>query len=39
MANAMQAYLFTGELFCLSFAAIFLFWLAERLRSGFLAKR
>jgi hypothetical protein len=38
MTNAMQAFLFTGELFCLSFAAIFLFWLADRLRSGFLGK-
>jgi hypothetical protein len=39
MTMAMQAFLFTGELFCLSFAAIFLFWFADRLRSGFLGKR
>jgi len=39
MSNASQAFLFTGEVFALSFAAIFVFWLADRLRSGFLAKR
>ena len=38
MATAMQAFLFSGEIFCLAFAAIFLFWLADRLRSGFLGK-
>jgi hypothetical protein len=39
MSNATQAFLFTGEIFALSFVAIFLFWLADRLRSGFLGKR
>ena len=39
MSTATQAFLFTGEIFVLSFVAIFLFWLADRLRSGFLEKR
>jgi hypothetical protein len=39
MSAATQAFLFSGEVFILSFVAIFLFWLAERLRSGFLGKR
>jgi hypothetical protein len=39
MSNATQAFLFSGEVFVLSFVAIFLFWLADRLRSGFLGKR
>lgn len=38
MTNAMQAFLFAAEIFALSFAAIFLFWSAEKLRSGFLEK-
>jgi hypothetical protein len=38
MASATQAFLLTAELFGLSFAAIFVFWLAERLRSNFLGK-
>jgi len=29
----MQAFIFTGELFLLSFAAIFAIWFADRLRS------
>jgi len=39
MSSAMQAFLFSGEVFALSFVAVFLFWLADRLRSGFLGKR
>jgi hypothetical protein len=39
MSNAAQAFLFSGEVFILSFVAIFLFWLADRLRSNFLGKR
>jgi hypothetical protein len=39
MTPAAQAFLLTGELFCLSFAAIFVFWFADRLRSNFLGKR
>jgi hypothetical protein len=39
MSTATQALLFSGEVFILSFVAIVLFWLAERLRSGFLGKR
>jgi hypothetical protein len=39
MSNAAQAFLFSGEVFVLSFVAIFLFWFAERLRSNFLGKR
>ena len=38
MTMAMQAFLFSGGIFCLAFAAIFLFWIADRLRSGFLGK-
>jgi hypothetical protein len=34
MTTAVQALLSTGELFCLSFAAIALFYFADRLRSG-----
>ncbi|MGA7999494.1 MAG: hypothetical protein WCA28_31905 [Bradyrhizobium sp.] len=39
MTNAMQAFLFAAEIFALSFAAIFLFWLAEKLRSVFLSRQ
>jgi hypothetical protein len=39
MTPAAQAFLLTGELFCLSFAAIFVVWFADRLRSNFLGKR
>jgi len=39
MTSAAQAFLFTAELFALSFLAIFLIWLADRLWSGFLGKR
>ena len=38
MPTAMQAFIFTGELFLLSFAAIFAIWFADRLRSNFLGK-
>jgi hypothetical protein len=33
MGTATQAFVLTGELFCLSFVAIFVFWFAGRLRS------
>ena len=33
-----QAYLLTAELFVLSFAAIFAFWFADRLRRNFFGK-
>jgi hypothetical protein len=39
MSNAAQAFLFSGEVFVLSFVAIFLVWFADRLRSNFLGKR
>ena len=39
MSNATQAFLLTGEVFALSFVSILLFWLADKLRAGFLAKR
>jgi hypothetical protein len=39
MTTVGQAFLFAGELFCLSFAAIALFYYADRLRSEFLGKR
>jgi hypothetical protein len=39
MTPAEQAFLLTGVLFCLSFATIFVFWFADRLRSNFLGKR
>jgi hypothetical protein len=38
MTSAAQAFLSAGELFCLSFAAIALFYFADRLRSDFLGK-
>jgi hypothetical protein len=38
MTTAAQAFLLTGGLFCLSFAAIYVFWFADRLRSNFLGK-
>ena len=38
MTTAGQAFLFAGELFCLSFAAIALVYFADRLRSDFLGK-
>ena len=38
MTVADQAFIFTGEIFILSFAAIFVIWLAERLRRNFLGK-
>jgi hypothetical protein len=39
MTPAEQAFLLTGVVFCLSFATIFVFWFADRLRSNFLGKR
>ena len=39
MTTAGQAFLFAGELFCLSFALIALVYFADRLRSDFLGKR
>ena len=38
MTSAAQAFLLVGGLFCLSFAAIYVFWFADRLRSNFLGK-
>ena len=38
MTNAVQAFLFAGEVLCLSFAVIVLLYFAEKLRSGFLEK-
>jgi hypothetical protein len=38
MTTAAQAFLLIGGLFCLSFAAIYVLWFAERLRSNFLGK-
>jgi hypothetical protein len=38
MTVAEQAFLFTGELFVLSFAAIFAFWFADKLRRNFTGK-
>ncbi len=35
MSVAQQAFLLTGELFVLSFAAIVAFWFADRLRRNF----
>jgi len=34
-----QAYLLTAEIFVISFAAIFAFWFADRLRRNFFGKR
>ena len=39
MTTAGQALLTAGELLCLAFAAIALFYFAERVRSDFLGKR
>src|SRR6478736_2724736 len=38
MTTAGQAFLWTGVFFCLSFAGIFTFWFAERLKSKPLRK-
>ena len=38
MSAAEQAYLLTGELFVLSFIAIYAFWFADRLRRNFTGK-
>jgi hypothetical protein len=39
MTSAGNAMLWTGAFFCLSFAAIFAIWFAERLRAGSPRKR
>ena len=39
MSVAQQAFLLTGELFVLSFAMIFAFWFADRLRRNFFGTR
>ena len=39
MSVAQQAFILTGELFVLSFAAIFVFWFADRVRSNFFGTR
>jgi hypothetical protein len=36
MSAAEQAFLLTGELFVLSFVAIYAFWFADKLRPSFL---
>jgi hypothetical protein len=36
MTTAAQAFLLIGGTLCLSFAAIYVFWCADRLRSNFL---
>jgi hypothetical protein len=38
MTVADQAYLLTGELFLLSFTAIFVIWFADRLRRNFFGR-
>lgn len=38
MTAAQQALLYTGELFVLSFVAIFAIWFADKLRRSFLGK-
>jgi hypothetical protein len=38
MSMATQAFVLTGELFFLSFAGIFVFWFADKLRSNLLGK-
>jgi len=38
MSAAEQAFLLTGELFVLSFAVIFAFWFADKLRRNFTGK-
>ena len=38
MTVAGQAFLLTGELFLLSFAAIFVIWFADRLRRDLIGK-
>jgi hypothetical protein len=39
MSAAQQAFLLTGELFVLSFAAIAAFWFADRVRRNFFGTR
>jgi len=38
MTTAAQAFLVIGGTLCLSFAAIYVFWFADGLRSNFLGK-
>jgi hypothetical protein len=38
MSVAEQAFLLTGELFVLSFVAIYAFWFADKLRRNFFGK-
>ena len=38
MSVAQQAFVLTGELFVLSFVAIFAFWFADKLRRNFSGK-
>ena len=38
MSAAEQAFLLTGELFVLSFVAIYAFWFADKLRRNFTGK-
>ena len=38
MPAAQQAFLLTGELVALSFAAIIAFWFADKMRRGFTGK-
>jgi hypothetical protein len=39
MSSAEQAFLLTGELFVLSFVAIYAFWFADKLRRSFFGQR
>jgi hypothetical protein len=39
MSTAQQAFLLTGELVVLSFAAIFALWFADRMRRNFFGTR
>jgi hypothetical protein len=39
MSAAEQAFLLTGELFVLSFVAIYAVWFADKLRRSFLGQR
>jgi hypothetical protein len=39
MSSAEQAFLLTGELFVLSFVAIYAFWFADKLRRNFTGQR
>jgi hypothetical protein len=39
MSAAERAFILTGELFVLSFVAIYAFWLADKLRRNFFGSR